>query len=129
MGALIWKSVYVPPAEQDGFRILVDRLWPRGLKKDRADLSIWAKQIAPSAALRKSYHQGILDYAVFASDYEKELTQNLEFAKFLEVVEQRLTDGNVTFVYASKQPQLSHIPILRSKIETELNTRNSATEE
>ena len=53
MGKLQWKRVYDAPEESDGYRILIDRLWPRGMKKEAAELSDWAKDIAPSTDLRK----------------------------------------------------------------------------
>lgn len=53
MGKLQWKRVYDAPEESDGYRILIDRLWPRGIKKEAAELSDWAKDIAPSTDLRK----------------------------------------------------------------------------
>ncbi len=75
MGKLQWKRVYDAPEESDGYRILIDRLWPRGMKKEAAELSDWAKDIAPSTDLRKKYHHGEISYEDFATAYDKELSE------------------------------------------------------
>jgi uncharacterized protein YeaO (DUF488 family) len=59
------KRVYEPPAASDGTRILVDRLWPRGISKDKARIDLWLKDIAPSGALRKRFHDKPEDWDVF----------------------------------------------------------------
>ena len=120
MSRLFWKQVYKLAAEDDGFRILVDRLWPRGLKKEGAALDYWAKSIAPSSALRQAYHQGEIDYPAFRANYERELEHNPDVQRFAALIKERLQCGNVTLVYASKEPEHSHLPALRSHIEKEL---------
>ena len=67
------KRVYDDPAPDDGFRVLVDRLWPRGLSKERAALGLWAKEVAPSTDLRKAFHHGDLPWEDFATAYRAEL--------------------------------------------------------
>ncbi|SHJ73320.1 DUF488 domain-containing protein [Parasporobacterium paucivorans] len=119
MSALFWKRVYKPASREDGYRILVDRLWPRGLKKERAALDNWSKLISPSTALRQAYHQGVLDYDSFAADYEQELEHNPYFEEFTTLIKDHLKNGNVTLVYSSKEPKLSHIPTLQAHIEKE----------
>src|SRR4051794_20797232 len=59
------KRVYEPPSSADGFRVLVDRLWPRGLSKERAHVDLWDKDVAPSAALRTAFHHEALPWDVF----------------------------------------------------------------
>ena len=100
MGKLQWKRVYDAPEESDGYRILIDRLWPRGIKKEAAELSDWAKDIAPSTDLRKKYHHGEISYEDFATAYDKD----------------HLRNGNVTLLYAGKDPDKSQIPTLRAHI-------------
>ena len=73
MGILKTKRIYDPAEESDGRRILVDRLWPRGMKKERARLDAWAKEITPSPELRKLYHTGGIPFEGFAADYLDEL--------------------------------------------------------
>ena len=63
------KRVYEPPAPDDGFRVLVDRLWPRGLSKERAAIDLWEKDVAPSDALRTAFHHGGLPWPDFADHY------------------------------------------------------------
>ena len=63
MGELRQKRIYEAAAPDDGRRVLVDRLWPRGMKKERAALDLWAKEVAPSTELRRLYHRGELPFA------------------------------------------------------------------
>ena len=116
MGKLQWKRVYDAPEESDGYRILIDRLWPRGMKKEAAELSDWAKDIAPSTDLRKKYHHGEISYEDFAAAYDKELSDNANLPAFAEEIKDRLRNGNVTLLYAGKEPDKSQIPTLRAHI-------------
>lgn len=116
MGKLQWKRVYDAPEESDGYRILIDRLWPRGMKKEAAELSDWAKDIAPSTDLRKKYHNGEISYEDFAIAYDKELSENPGLPAFAEEIKDRLRNGNVTLLYAGKEPDKSQIPTLRAHI-------------
>jgi uncharacterized protein YeaO (DUF488 family) len=87
------KRVYEKPEKTDGFRILVDRLWPRGLTKARAHVDLWLKEIAPSDALRKSFHASD-DWPDFEKRYRKELrdkTNLLAEIKKLEKQRRRVT--------------------------------------
>ncbi|WP_193812067.1 DUF488 domain-containing protein [Kaistella flava (ex Peng et al. 2021)] len=70
---ILEKRIYDKPEQEDGFRILADRLWPRGMKKEDAHIDLWAKEIAPSTELRKSYHGQEIDFAEFSKKYLKEL--------------------------------------------------------
>lgn len=70
------KRVYLPEEETDGIRILVDRLWPRGESKVKADLSEWDKKIAPSNELRMAFHHGKIDFQDFRARYLAELRPN-----------------------------------------------------
>lgn len=119
MNALFWKRVYMPPAKEDGYRILVDRLWPRGLKKERVALDNWSKFISPSTALRQAYHKGKLDYDDFAAKYKLELENNPYFEEFITLIKNHLKSGNVTLIYSNKEPKYSHIPTLQAHIEKE----------
>ena len=116
MGKLQWKRVYDAPEESDGYRILIDRLWPRGMKKEAAELSDWAKDIAPSTDLRKKYHSGEISYEDFAIAYDKELSENPGLPAFAEEIKDHLRNGNVTLLYAGKDPDKSQIPTLRAYI-------------
>lgn len=120
MGELRWKRIYDTAEEDDGFRILVDRLWPRGISKADAQLGAWARDVAPSAALRSAFHKNETDYKTFAESYEKELHDNDEMTEFIEEIKNKLKTGNVTLLYASREPERSQIPVLRSFIEKRL---------
>ncbi|MGI5074403.1 DUF488 family protein [Treponema vincentii] len=117
MGTLYWKRVYDPAEPQDGFRILVDRLWPRGITKAKAELGDWAKDIAPSPDIRQAYHKGEIDYGHFSSLYAKELKSNPAAETFIEKLKNKLQIGNVTILSAVKETETSHIPTLRAFIE------------
>jgi uncharacterized protein YeaO (DUF488 family) len=69
------KRVYQPPGNEDGVRVLVDRLWPRGLSRERAQIDLWLKEIAPSDALRRRYHGDPAAWEEFKTAYYAELKQ------------------------------------------------------
>ena len=77
------SRVYNEQDDSDSFRVLADRLWPRGIKKEALALDLWAKDIAPSTLLRQCYHQDN-DYEAFKKDYSEELATNTAFAPFCE---------------------------------------------
>ncbi|MFC2329581.1 MAG: DUF488 domain-containing protein [Treponema sp.] len=118
---IFWKRVYEDAKAEDGFRILIDRLWPRGLTKRTASLGAWAKEIAPSTELRQAYHRGEIAYPQFAAMYKTELEENPAFKNFADAVENHLKEESVTLVYASKEPEKSHIPILKEFLIAALN--------
>ena len=103
------KRVYEIPDETDGFRVLSDRLWPRGIKKEDLDFDFWAKEIAPSTLLRKAYHQ-TQDFDSFSSDYQNELEQNTAVDAFLELVHDKKV---LTLLTAAKEIEKCHLPILK----------------
>ena len=115
-----WKRAYEKVEEMDGFRVLVDRLWPRGLKKEDVKIDYWAKAITPSKELRESYHKEIIDFKSFSEKYRAELDKNTNFKEFEDTVLKELKKRNVTLIYASRIPELSHIPVLRKFIEEKL---------
>lgn len=125
MHQLLWKRVYVPAQKSDGYRILVDRLWPRGLSKEAAALDEWAKQIAPSTPLRQAFHRGEMVYGAFAASYQKELNNNPDLPEFIALVKQHLKKENVTLLYGSKNPDNSDLPTLRLHVETALGIQSA----
>ena len=106
------KRVYEAEAPDDGYRILVDRLWPRGMSKVRADLSDWDKSVAPSAALRKSFHDGEIPYAAFREAYDKELAANPAYDELVGIVREKLQGSNVTLLFASKDETENNAEVL-----------------
>jgi len=93
------KRVYDKPAEEDGTRILVDRLWPRGLTKQKAKVDVWLKDIAPSTELRKWFAHDPEKWKEFIKKYKKELHENKEQAAILK---EYLKQGIVTLVYGAR---------------------------
>ena len=93
------KRVYDAPEPSDGKRILVDRLWPRGLTKERARIDLWLKEIAPSDALRKWFSHDPKKWPEFQKRYREELRQNLQQVSILKA---ELAKGPATLVYGAR---------------------------
>ncbi|MCX5528295.1 DUF488 family protein [Streptomyces bobili] len=105
------RRVYDPPEPGDGVRVLVDRLWPRGLAKDAARVDEWPKGLTPSNELRRWYHAGEGSYEEFARRYEAELGEP-EAAGLLDRVRELADAGPVTLLTAVKEPEHSHAAVL-----------------
>jgi uncharacterized protein YeaO (DUF488 family) len=95
------KRIYAPPDPSDGLRILVDRLWPRGLAKEKAKIDLWLKDIAPSDALRRAVHGKLVDWEQFLAEYARELAQ-APAAGSAQVLIEHLAEGPVTLLYAAR---------------------------
>lgn len=95
------KRVYAPPADEDGQRVLVDRLWPRGLSKDAARIDIWLKAVSPSTALRKRYHGQPEAWDEFCSAYAEEL-QTPPASEALATLKAMARTGTVTLLHAAR---------------------------
>ncbi|MEU3617135.1 DUF488 family protein [Streptomyces sp. NPDC006872] len=112
------RRVYDPPEPGDGVRVLVDRLWPRGLAKDRARIDEWPKAMTPSTGLRRWYHAGEGSYEEFARRYEAELAAP-EAAELLERVRESAAKGPVTLLTSAKSPEQSHTAVLVRLLEAD----------
>ncbi|QIK54545.1 DUF488 family protein [Dysgonomonas sp. HDW5B] len=109
------KRVYEDFEESDGYRVLVDRLWPRGMKKENLHYDLWAKDITPSSALRKWYHQNMDEnWEAFVSAYQKELDNISDIGSYIEELKKHPV---VTLLYASKDLIHNHAIILQSYLE------------
>ena len=104
------KRAYEAPAATDGARILVDRLWPRGVTKEALALTEWAKELAPSTALRQWYGHEASRWDEFRQRYAAELRQQPEA---FEALRQRARDGVVTLIYSSHTETLNNAVALR----------------
>ena len=113
MGQVDIKRVYEQAADEDGVRILVDRLWPRGVSKERATLSGWLKDVAPSPDLRRWWHHDPDRFEDFARRYRTELDDNPALEDLLSIVREH---DRTTLVYAAKDPAVNHALILRDYI-------------
>ncbi|MGA3346491.1 MAG: DUF488 domain-containing protein [Terracidiphilus sp.] len=104
------KRAYEEPHREDGTRILVDRLWPRGLTKEKARVDLWLKDVAPSTELRKWFAHDPTKWAEFRSRYIEELKRNSEQ---LSLLRQEAAKGTVTLVYGAKDQQHNEAVILQ----------------
>lgn len=103
------KRVYDDAAQADGLRVLVDRLWPRGVTKERAAVDVWLKEVAPSTELRKEWHHNPGRFDEFAGRYRAELEQNPAVAELRDLIASHPT---VTLLYGSKDPEVNHAHVL-----------------
>ncbi len=108
------KRIYDKPFKTDGVRILVDRLWPRGISKDKAKLDFWEKEIAPSSELRVWFGHKPERFEEFAKKYREELTLHLDKIKKIKKV---LNSHNITLLYAAKDTKNNQAIILKDFIE------------
>jgi len=110
------KRVYEPPDAIDGTRILVDRLWPRGISKDKARVDLWLKDIAPSGALRKRFHDHPKDWEAFCEAYYSEL-KAADAHVAVEDLLDRLHRGPITLLYAARDEQRNNAVALKGWVE------------
>lgn len=103
------KRVYEAPAKEDGTRILVDRLWPRGLTKEKAKVDLWLKEIAPSTELRKWFAHDPVKWAEFQTRYKAELKNNSEQVALLK---KEVAKGSATILYGAKDEQHNEALVL-----------------
>ena len=105
--------MYEKSEKEDGIRILVDRLWPRGLTKQKADVDTWLKDIAPSTELRKWFHHDPEKWKEFKKRYHAELESKDEQIK---VLKKKLKSGTVTLVYGAKDEEYNEALVLKGFI-------------
>jgi len=105
------KRAYQPADEKDGFRILVDRLWPRGISKVKAKLDLWMKDIAPSNSLRQWFNHDPIRWDEFKSKYNEELKDKKEFLKQIKDLEK--DKSIITLVYGAKDEEHNNAVVLR----------------
>ncbi|WP_127354974.1 DUF488 domain-containing protein [Actinacidiphila soli] len=105
------RRVYDPPEPADGLRVLVDRLWPRGLSRERAAVDEWLKDVTPSDDLRADHHAGQVDSVTFRARYLAELAEPRHAAAVGHLLD-LIRTSTVTLVTAVKDPEHSHVPVL-----------------
>ncbi|MCB1274258.1 MAG: DUF488 family protein [Leucobacter sp.] len=115
------KRVYEPAEAADGTRVLVDRLWPRGVSKAAARLDRWEKEVAPSAELRTSWHadpeaHDPAHFRAFARAYRAELEAGPAHEALVDLAGLARDSSTLTLLYAVKDERLSHAPILRDAL-------------
>jgi uncharacterized protein YeaO (DUF488 family) len=107
------KRAYESSAPSDGKRILVDRLWPRGVSKDRAALDLWLKDVAPSTELRKWFAHDPAKWPEFVTRYQAELAHN----EALSELKALASEGDITLVYAAKDEEHNEAQVLKGILE------------
>jgi uncharacterized protein YeaO (DUF488 family) len=107
------KRVYAPPSPADGYRVLVDRLWPRGLSKEAARVDEWLKEIAPSPGLRKWFGHDPDRWTEFAKRYRKELEAPERAAALAHLRQTSLDRKTVTLLFGAREETYNHAVLLR----------------
>lgn len=110
------RRAYDDPANSDGTRILVDRIWPRGLSKDKAQLDHWLKDLAPSSDLRKWYSHDPDKFEEFSERYREELKDD-DHAEALEQLKDYAKKGKLTLLTASKRDDISDATVLKKVLD------------
>jgi uncharacterized protein YeaO (DUF488 family) len=109
------KRIYEQAGEEDGFRILVDRLWPRGLSKEKAKVDLWLKEVAPSGELRKWFSHDPEKWAEFKEKYAKELAAKQFLLK--EIRRMETEKGTVTLLYSARDVEHNNAVALQAVLE------------
>ena len=108
------KRVYEKRSRKDGWRVLVDRLWPRGLTKERAAVDLWLKDVAPSTELRQWFGHDPAKWKGFQARYRKELKQKKDA---LELLKQQSKERTVTLVYGARDKEHNEAQVLKSVLD------------
>ncbi len=114
---VIVKRVYEKPSARDGFRVLVDRLWPRGLTKDAAHVDLWLKDIAPSNELRQWYHARPTQWPAFREKYIAELSEPEAVAALEQLHELASKKKGLTLLFASRNLDRNNATVLKELLE------------
>ena len=110
------KRVYAAAEESDGYRILTDKLWPRGMTKDKAAIDEWAKEITPTNSLRQWFGHKRENFQAFTDQYIAELNANPAAPAFAKLCIELLQRHNVTLLYGAKDEECNHAIVLRNWI-------------
>ena len=111
------KRIYDSADDSDGFRVLVDRLWPRGVRKIDADIDLWVRDIAPSTELREDLHSGHDPWPVFVKQYRDELRHNPAVREFVDTIHDKTT---VTLLTATKDLHHTHATVMAEVLKDKL---------
>ncbi|MGX7108651.1 DUF488 domain-containing protein [Facklamia miroungae] len=120
MAEIKLRRAYDQKGRDDGYRILVDRIWPRGIKKEELSFSWWPKEIAPSKDLRQDFDHDPEKFSTFKENYQKELDNHSMKDELLEKVSKQLTKHHVTLVYGAKDEQHNQAVVLKEWLEKNL---------
>ncbi|MBU9789244.1 DUF488 family protein [Lentilactobacillus sp. IMAU92037] len=114
------ERIYDKPQDMSGYRILVDRLWPRGISKVNAKLNEWEKEIAPSKELRSWFSHDPEKFPAFKDKYVAELDQNPQTTDFIKLINDKLKAGNVILLYGAKDRENNQAVVLKQYLESHL---------
>jgi uncharacterized protein YeaO (DUF488 family) len=114
------KRIYEPPSPSDGYRVLVDRLWPRGISRERAALNEWAKDIAPTPELREWFDHRPDRFAEFKRQYKQQLSGNTAW----KALRNQLKNRRVTLLYGAKDPEVNHAVVLMKLLNATPRAKN-----
>lgn len=117
------KRIYKAIEEQDGYRVLTDRLWPRGIAKAKAAIDLWEKTVAPSTELREWFGHIPERFPEFTERYLQELEDNSDATKFVELCQKQLEKSNVTLLYGAKDEVHNQAVVLQNFINQHLRTK------
>lgn len=106
------KRIYEDPSEDDGYRVLVDRLWPRGISKEGAKLDLWMKDIAPSTELRKWFSHDVDKWEEFQKRYKVELKNNPEVSKLRDIIRSK----KITLLFAARDVEHNEAIVIKDFI-------------
>jgi len=118
--ALKLERIYTKPADLDGYRVLVDRLWPRGMSKVNARLDDWVKEIGPSTELRKWFNHEPAKYPEFKTRYLAEIKANPITADFINQIAEQLKTTNVILLYGAKDEEHNQAVVLNAYLRDQL---------
>ncbi len=104
------KRAYDPPSEDDGFRILVDRIWPRGMSRDQIQIDLWLKDVAPSDELRRWFGHDPSRWDEFKERYHQELADKDDL---IDQISEKVSSGDVTLVFGAKDEKLNNAVALK----------------
>lgn len=120
MGTVLIKRVYAPPSDDDGYRVLVDRLWPRGVSKEHLHADEWIKYITPSPEIRKAFGHHEENFDTFKAAYLAELNANPQKDEFIQLAKDHLSEGNFTLLYAAASETINHAIILKDWLSSQV---------
>lgn len=112
------KRIYVKPEPADGLRILVDRLWSRGISKSEAKIDLWLKEIAPSNELRRWYNHDPKKWKAFKEKYQKELAEKKDLISLITKL--NYENKNITLLYSSKEEKLNNAVALKELLDKQV---------
>lgn len=117
--SIVLRRIYEENKKLGGHRVLIDRVWPRGISKDDANLDEWMKDIAPSSSLRKWFNHDPDKFDAFKKSYQKEIQENSEAKSKLNELKDIASDGRLVLLYGAKDKEHNHAVVLKEMIEEE----------